>query len=148
MNDRIRALVELADGRKAWRDGQGRYRDVNTGRFIQIGYGEAKKEGMSARARPKAHLLQAVRALGLSAENAEDAWGRLVGVQARIALDEESGARATAVAKLVAQATGLIDEAETDGADEALQIEMSEESARALLELIGAERERRTPSNS
>lgn len=150
--DGLKALVTLADGRKAWRDGQGRFRDAASGQFIKVEDGgqnalgrEGKRSGqpVGARARAKAHLLQAVRALGLSAESAEDAWGRLVGVQAKIALDEESGARATAAAKLVAQATGLIEEKQNEGEGAALHIEMSEESARALLHLIEEEKSRR-----
>ena len=153
----LKALITLRDGRTVWRDGRGRYRDAASGRFVSVPMeGEfaasweaaetpSPKKGQEggARARAKAHLLRAVRTLGLSADNAEDAWGRLVAVQARIALDEESGARATAAAKLVAQATGLIDDEQGQGQDEVLHIEMSEDSARALLQLIREEKHRR-----
>lgn len=153
----LKALVTLGDGRKAWRDGRGRFREATSGRFIKMTgndsdnlrtekkgtAGSKTKQHVGAKAQAKAHLLQAVRALGLTAENAEDAWGRLVGVQARIALDQESGARATAAAKLVAQATGLIDEGEGGKPGEGVQIEMNEDDARELLRLIREEKKRR-----
>lgn len=104
---------------------------------------ETHKTG-DARQLAKQHLIEAVRALGLPAASAEDAWGRLVGVQARIALDEAGGSKATAAAKLVAQATGLIGE-DSDPASEAAwkQLSMDEDGAAFLLALVRAERERR-----
>ena len=97
-----------------------------------------------ARQRAKEHLIEAVRALGLPAASAEDAWGRLVGVQARIALDEGGGSKATAAAKLVAQATGLIG-GEDDEGDEGdwTRLIMDEEGAALLLAMVQAERKRR-----
>ena len=97
-----------------------------------------------ARHRAKQHLIEAVHALGLPAESAEDAWGRLVGVQARIALDEGGGSKATAAAKLVAQATGLIDEEEVAAGKAAwTQLTMDETGAAVLLGLVQQERARR-----
>jgi len=92
----------------------------------------------SARDRARWHLHEAVRLAGLDPMTVEDAWGRLVGVQARIALDESGGTRATAAAKLVAQATGLMDtvKSETD-ADQPIRIEMTVEDALAFMDLIG-----------
>jgi hypothetical protein len=89
-------------------------------------------------------LIEAVRAMGLPAASAEDAWGRLVGVQARIALDEGGGSKATAAAKLVAQATGLSD-AEGEAGKEAAwsQLTMDEDGAVRLLAMVRAERKRR-----
>jgi hypothetical protein len=92
----------------------------------------------SARDRARWHLHEAVRLAGLDPATVEDAWGRLVGVQARIALNESGGTRATAAAKLVAQATGLMDtvKSETD-ADQPIRIEMTVEDALAFMDLIG-----------
>lgn len=107
-------------------------------------HNELDTQSHSARQRARAHLIEAVRALGLPASSAEDAWGRLVGVQARIALDEGSGARATAAAKLVAQATGLIDAPELQsGEDGWARIRLDADGAQRLLELVRAERARR-----
>ena len=105
---------------------------------------QSREEKDNAQQRAKEHLIEAVRALGLPASTAEDAWGRLIGVQARIALDEGSGARATAAAKLVAQATGLIDAVDPeDEQDGWARIRLDAAGAERLLELVRAERARR-----
>jgi hypothetical protein len=44
----------------------------------------------------------------VSAASPEEAWARLVAVQAEIALEPENGSKATAAARLVAEATGML----------------------------------------
>lgn len=56
-----------------------------------------------AQAAARSELLTVV-----SAASPEEAWGRLVAVQAEIALEPENGSKATAAARLVAEATGML----------------------------------------
>ncbi|MDH5507803.1 MAG: hypothetical protein OEZ02_11345 [Anaerolineae bacterium] len=166
--DELKARVRLADGRQAWRDGQGRYRDANTGRWIakdevaRVGLAAqpaavlpdapeetAAAEGLqAAQARARQHLLQAVVQEGHPAESPADAWGKLVGVQAEIALDKEMGSKATAAAKLVAAATGMLPDGrrgEDAALGEGIQLNISAEAASRLLDLISGERIVRLP---
>ncbi|MBN2501241.1 MAG: hypothetical protein JXB38_10715, partial [Anaerolineales bacterium] len=75
-----------------------------------------------AQQRSQAHLLAAVRAGGHTADTPEDAWGKLVGVQTEIALEAENGTKATSAAKLVAQATGLLEEEQANPLGPLLEI--------------------------
>lgn len=56
----------------------------------------------------KQNLLTVVREGGYQVSSPDDAWGKLVGVQTKIALDAANGSKATTAAKFVAQATGMI----------------------------------------
>jgi hypothetical protein len=144
--DDIKARLRLPDGRLVYRDGQGRHRALGSGQFVPdaeaVKAEPAPPESLiSASDLPAAHawstdaarrgLLAAVD----GAETAEEAWARIVAVQAEIALDPEAGARATAAARLVAQAAGMLPPAGRVGdrqaergreldiiADEALQV--------------------------
>ncbi len=95
--------------------------------------GEAEDALTEAREQARRHLLEAVQGEGYAAQNAEDAWGKLVGVQAAIALDAGNGSKATAAAKLVAQATGMLAErAGLEGLSD-LPAEMTSATARRVL---------------
>lgn len=97
-----------------------------------------------AKERARQHLLQAAQALGLAVDSPEDAWGAVVAVQARIALDAEGGSRSTAAAKLVAQATGVLEASAVEEAAEAdgpLQVELDAEGAEKLLRMLEERRE-------
>ncbi len=155
MADDLLAKVQLADGCTVWRDGGGRYRDVVSGRFVAraVVEGESAAEDdeqpLATRAKQSARVrvMDRVQQRGHAAVSAEDAWGELVGVQAEIALDSDNGSKATAAAKLVAQATGMLDAPE-DGAAEGTGREgedflLGRELARQLVSLIEEERTRR-----
>ncbi len=146
----LRARLTLSDGRRVWRDGRGRYRSVATGRFIkrseiendqQLALFDSDKHtkptspSAEAQQRSQAHMLAAVRAGGHTADTPEDAWGKLVGVQTEIALEAENGTKATSAAKLVAQATGLLDEEQTNPLGPLLEIMrlLEGETAQAVL---------------
>ena len=148
--------VKLADGRSIWRDENGRYRDER-GRWVKnsetpdkdmteaprlLLEGGSEPVTVAAQQAARQHLLKAVQELGYSARDAADAWGRLVGVQAEIAMDGQGGTRATTAAKLVAQATGMLDEEEGQTMD-GLKLDIGAEAAGHLLELLAEIRDER-----
>ena len=51
--------------------------------------------------------------MGYQAETVEQAWGKLIEVQAELALEKEQGSKATTAARFVGQMTGL-DESEQE----------------------------------
>jgi hypothetical protein len=146
----------LADGCSIWRDENRRYHDER-GRWVKQAdvpvengdiqlplFQEGENKAITAEAQQAArrHLLKAVQELGYSARDVADAWGRLVGVQTEIAMDGQGGTRATTAAKLVAQATGLLDEEEGQTMD-GLQLDIGEEAAGQLLAILAEIREER-----
>jgi hypothetical protein len=151
--DDLKARLRLPDGRLVYRDGQGRHYALGSGQFVPeaeaAGAEPAPPENLfSGSDLPSLHVSQSavpgvftdaarrgLLAAVEGAETAEEAWARIVAVQAEIALDPEAGARATAAAKMVAQATGMLPPAGGVGdrqpppdraldivADEALQV--------------------------
>lgn len=138
MAQEARAKVKLAGGREVWRDGHGRYRDVNTGRWVARLAVEAEsisleqdrkqttlppnrwqpeKQVLQARLSPglskevEKEIIAAVRRLGLPASSLDEAVGQLLAVQAEIALDKENGAKSTSAARLISQAAGILGKA-------------------------------------
>ncbi len=144
----------MADGSTVWRDGGGRYRDVVSGRFVARAVVEGDRGGedeqpLATRAQrsARARVMDRVQQRGHAAVSAEDAWGQLVGVQAEIALDSDNGSKATAAAKLVAQATGMLETPEDEAVEgpgrEGEDFLLGRELARQLVSLIEEERVRR-----
>ena len=140
----------LPNGRRVRREKSGRYRDAASGKWLsrEVVEGEALMEGEgdapAAVERSKRHLLESVQTGGYEAETPEDAWGRLIGVQAEIALDKEQGSKATAAAKLVAQATGMLPDGRGAGevpALEGMRLEMGKGLVVQILEMIEKRRE-------
>jgi hypothetical protein len=148
-------VIVLEDKRVARRDAGGRWREVDTGRFIakehvsnskslMAGGGQGGKVGEGKRTL-RDFVLEAVRHQGHEVETPEEAFGKLIGVQAEIALNKDHGSRATAATKLVAQATGILGESE-DPAGETKKDGrrvLGRELAVALLGLIEEEKGRR-----
>lgn len=148
-------ILVLEDGQEARRDAGGRWREVDTGRFVAkeqvsknkllMAGGEQGGKGGEGKRTFRDFVLEAVRHQGHEVETPEEAFGKLIGVQAEIALDKDHGSRATAATKLVAQATGMLGEDEGP-AGETKKDErwvLGRELAVALLGLIEEEKGRR-----
>ena len=88
------------------------------------------------------HLLEAVRRDGFQAENLIEAWGKIVSVQAEIALNPEMGSKATTAAKFLAEVVGVRNSPAR--ASNRPPAEIGNQAAQLLLELIAEERQRRT----
>ena len=93
----------------------------------------------------KEYLLAVVQKEGYQVESPVDAWGTLVGVQTKIALDAANGSKATTAAKFVAQATGMILGGNSDPGE--LNIddfdELGGEAALEILQVVLAEQKKR-----
>jgi len=101
----------------------------------------SQKDSDTAQNTARRHLLEAVRHEGFQAKSVEDAWGKIVRVQAEIALDPAMGSKATTAAKFLAQALGIaIPKIETS---ENSPPELDNQAAENLLALIAAENKRR-----
>ena len=87
-------------------------------------------------------LLEAVRRDGFQAESLEEAWGKIVSVQAEIALDPEMGSKATTAAKFLADVVGVRNSPAS--VSNRPPAEIGNQAAQLLLELIAEERQRRT----
>ncbi len=124
----LKARLTLGDGREAWRDGEGQFIDVESGAAVSAGEveqtaqegpqrasGEAKAASDDARSASRRHLVAAVRRQRGEVDGLYDAWGHVVGALTQIALDGD-GAKATAAAKFVAQAAGMMEEEEEEPA--------------------------------
>ena len=120
--EEFKAKIRLTDGQAVWCDAQGPFRDVSSGRFISQEDLEAHLPNApnppdagqhSAAQQARQQLLAAVRAMGFDVETVEQAWGKLVEVQAELALEKEQGSKATTAARFVGQMTGL-DESEQE----------------------------------
>lgn len=141
--------ITLEDGRTVWRDGNGRLRDAR-GRWVkgksnalvmsevrEVDEGtEEESAALAAQLAARRHMLQTVRQLGYPAQDPADAWGKLIGVQAEIAMDGQGGTKATSAAKFVAQATGLLDEEEDSQQMDGLQLNIGPEVAQRLLDIL------------
>lgn len=114
--DDIRARVILKDGREVWRDGEGQIIDVDSGEILSISGDVNKPASGDSKTSSRRHLMAVVQSQKEAVEDVYDAWGHIVGVQAKIALAGD-GAKATAAAKFVAKATGLLDEEENEKQD-------------------------------
>ena len=90
------------------------------------------------------NVLEAVRRAGYEANTLEDAWGKIVRVQAEIALDPAMGSKATTAAKFLAQALGIA--SPELAASGSAPPEIGSQAAQNLLALIAAEKKRRDPT--
>lgn len=102
----------------------------------QVQQGEFGAPGAQAAARRE--LLTVV-----AGASPEEAWGRLIAVQAEIALDPENGNKATAAARLVAEATGMLPAAAATSLLDEIGAALNPARAARLLAAIRAERKRR-----
>lgn len=91
---------------------------------------------MDAQRAARHHLLQAVRELGYSASDPADAWGKLISVQVGIAMDGQGGTKATSAVKLIADATGMLEEEEEAQHLDGLQLNIGPEVAQRLLDIL------------
>lgn len=87
------------------------------------------------------NVLEAIHRAGYEAESLEDAWGRIVRVQAEIALNPAMGSKATTAAKFLAQALGIASPKIADSLSSPQEI--GDPAAENLLALIAAEKTRR-----
>lgn len=87
------------------------------------------------------NVLDAVHREGYEAENLEDAWGKIIRVQAEIALDPAMGSKATTAAKFLSQVLGIANP-KIAALGSALP-ELEIEAVKELFSLIAAERNRR-----
>jgi hypothetical protein len=90
---------------------------------------------------------QAAREHGFPVESLGEAWGKVMQVQAEIALDKNNAAKATAAAKLLAQATGIMDETEADQNEQAPWFVLGRKLAWKVLTIIQDEKSRREGEN-
>lgn len=164
-----RAKITLADGREIWRDNRGRYRDVNTGKWVARLEVEAQSIHMEQngkltilppnrwlpeRENPQARLaaglnaetekgiIDAVQRLGLTANSLEEAVGHLLAVQAEIALDKENGAKSTSAARLITQAAGILgktSQTKPEQHEDQSQFVLGARLAKQILALVEAE---------
>lgn len=134
MNDKsddIRARLTLPDGREVWRDGEGRYFDVTSGERVF----EPANKIRDAQAAARRHLVRAVRGENQVVETVFDAWGHLVGAQAKIALGGD-GTKSTTAAKFVAKATGMMDVEEEEKDHSGLERSFQNDRLAKMLDAI------------
>ena len=128
---------------QVFRDKHGRYRDARgrwakhepAGELTAAEDEEGESLAAAARRAAQEQLVAAVQEMGHRVSTAAEAWGVLVGQQAGLALEAGKGAQAIAAAKLVAQATGVLEEDEA-APEEGLQLKIGAEAARQVLGLI------------
>lgn len=82
-------------------------------------------------------------ARAVPAGSPEDAWGQLVAVQAEIAMEAENGSKATAAARLVAEATGMLPGGAPSSPLLEFSLSLSAEDARKLSAAVKAEQRKR-----
>lgn len=126
MSADARAKVILKDGRQVWRDVRVRYREVDTGRWI---------------AAEEAEALMGTTLMSLPLEESGPAANqilrkRLMEVQAQIALDKESGAKATSAARLVLNMLKDMEQEEDHPGDEKPWFVLGRELAKEVLAII------------
>jgi hypothetical protein len=146
---------ELPDGRIVQQSPSGRYRDKRTGKWVSKVYVEkmrvasgwngdqAAKQPLSPRDYVSKAMEQAARESGYEVESMGEAWGKVMQVQAEIALDKKNAAKATAAAKMLAQATKIMDDQEGDKDDQAPWFVLGRELAWEMLFIIQEEKTRR-----
>jgi hypothetical protein len=154
---------KLSDGRIVQQSPSGRFRDKHTGKWVSKADAESLRLdppcGLSAPGDPTAQqtassrdyaleaVEQAVRQQGHEVRSSGEAWGKVIQVQAEIALDKNNASKSTAAAKLLAQATGIMDESEGDKEEQAPWFVLGRELAREMLGIIQDERSRREGEN-
>jgi hypothetical protein len=150
-------LINLPDGRQARLGADGRYHDVHTGRWLAASEVESlPAAGRDSKATPAAEavaltqrqmirdaICRAARRQGHDVDSAEQAVGKLIEVQAEIALDKDDPAKATAAARLLDKLTGLFAEAEEQEDSTQPWFVLGRELAIELLALVEEEQERR-----
>lgn len=83
--------------------------------------------------------MEAVRQQGYEPTSIEDAWGKVILVQAEIALNPEMGSKATTAAKFLMQVSGYFEEKDQREPED----ERGQEDFQLILELIDEEKIRR-----
>ena len=105
-------------------DSRGRYRDKKTHRYVKKEIIENYKKrklssersienlslSQEAKEATKRQLLETVIKEGIHVKDVADAWGYLVSVQAKIAMDAGKGTKATNAAKFIGLVTGLLED--------------------------------------
>jgi hypothetical protein len=134
--------VILHDGREVYKDAKGRWRDIDSNRFVREKDVEDARAGRNKRS-SKDYVLKAVREQGFSVGSAEEAFAKIVGVQAEIALEKEGGSKAIQAAKFVAQATGMMEGEKEEEKEAEGELALGREMALKLLDLIEEEKLRR-----
>jgi hypothetical protein len=150
---------ELSDGRIVQQSLSGRYRDKRTGKWVStvdaeslrlvetcaltVPEDQSEKQKLSTRDHVFQAMQQAARKHGYPVESLGEAWGKVMQVQAEIALDKDNAAKATAAAKLLAQATKIMDEHEGDKEEQPSWFVLGRELAWEMLTVIQDERCRR-----
>ena len=140
-------LVRLNDGRQVRRDAKGQYRDLVTGRWVSAAEVEdqlaAEEDFPPRRQVMEAALLQAALNQGHVVETVEEAIGKVVQVQAEIALDKDEPAKATAAARLLNKVTGFFEGADPEESAEDPWFVLGRELAVEVLALVEEEQARR-----
>ena len=148
--DSGQTLQTLLDGRQVRCDANGRYRDVVSGRWLAaaeveagLGGGKGSGEALTLHDRMGDALLKAALNQGHAEESVEEAIGKVVQVQAEIALDKDEPAKATAAARLLNKVTGFFENADPEGAGDEPWFVLGRELAIEVLALVEEEQERR-----
>ncbi|MEN8241146.1 MAG: hypothetical protein ABFS17_04440 [Chloroflexota bacterium] len=140
-------LQVLPDGRQVRRDAQGRYRDVGTGRWLAAAEVDPVSPSGALPQTPRTLIeeavSQAVRNQGYPVETFDQAVGRLIQVQAEIALDKDDPAKATSAARLLEKLTGLFSEVDAEEDSQKPWFVLGRELAVEVLALVEEEQARR-----
>lgn len=146
---------ELIDGRIVQQSPSGRCRDKSTGRWLSKAFAEKMRIDVKASggqdpkqtASPRDFASQAMQLAaqehGYSVGSFGEAWGKVIQVQAEIALDKSNAAKATAAAKLLAKATGIMEEPEGGQEDQEPWFILGRSLALEMLSFIQEEKTRR-----
>ena len=143
---------KLSDGRIVQRSPSGRHRDKCTGKWVSkedinnlrfvvpCALSEPDAQSVKQNLAPRDYVFQAMERAasehGFPVESLGEAWGLVMQVQAEIAPDKNNAAKATAAAKMLAQATGIMNEADADQDEEAPWFVLGRELAWEMLSLI------------
>ena len=143
-------LQTLQDGRQVHRDADGRYRDVVSGRWLaaaeveaQLAAGEGSGEVLTLHERMGDAVLKAALNQGHQVASVEEAIGKVVQVQAEIALDKDEPAKATAAARLLDKVTGFFESADPEEEGDEPWFVLGRELAIEVLAMVQEEQERR-----
>lgn len=143
---------ELIDGRVVRQTPSGRYQDKRTGKWLskkvvlELRIAKSIEENQDTRPMlsPRDYVFQAMqqaaRKHGYPVESLEEAWGKVMQVQAEIALDKSNAAKATAAARMLAQATGIMEEPEADQDEQTPWFVLGRKLAWEMLFLIREEK--------
>lgn len=140
-------LITLPDGRQARIGADGRYHTLGSGRWLTAAEVETACAGPQTAASPRSLIAEAVsqaaRNQGFAVKTVDQAVGKLIQVQAEIALDKEDPGKATAAARLLGKLTGLFDQVDTDQNKNTPWFVLGRELAIEVLALVEEEQVRR-----